>query len=309
VVELLASGARIERRSQSGESLGSAPVRPGDIAVLVPTNRQAAQIRAALEEASVPAVINGAGSVFETEPAREWLRLLEAIERPASVARAHSAALTCFFGWTAQQLAAASPEDVEAVHQRLHDWARVLRFSGVAALIELITVAEELPKRVLGEFDGERRLTDLRHVGQLLHAEAQTEQLGTTALTAWLRRRIAEAHDDTGDEQRSRRLESDSEAVQVLTIHRSKGLEFGIVMLPFLWEPGYIPEGQMPVFFHDPAAGDARTIDVALEGPGYDAHKRLHEAERRGEDLRLAYVALTRARHQAVVWWAGSYDA
>ena len=309
VVTLLSSGTEIARRSAAGELLGTAPVRPGDIAVLVPTNRQAALIRAALEAAEVPAVINGAGSVFETEPAREWLRLLEAVERPASAARAHSAALTCFFGWSAERLALSDEEAVEEVHQRLHDWGRVLRASGVAALIELVSASEELPARVLAEEDGERRLTDLRHIGQLLHAEAQAEQLGTTALTAWLRRRIAEASDDSGDEQRSRRLESDSEAVQVLTIHRSKGLEFGIVMLPFLWEPGYIPEGAMPVFFHDPDASDARTIDVALEGADYARHQSQHVFERRGEDLRLAYVALTRARHQAVVWWAGSYDA
>ena len=76
-----------------------------------------------------------------------------------------------------------------------------------------------------------------------MHAAASEEQLGTTALTAWVRRRIAEAKDDTSDEDRSRRLESDAEAVQVLTIHRSKGLEFPVVYAPFLWEPGYIPHG------------------------------------------------------------------
>ena len=90
--------------------------------------------------------------------------------------------------------------------------------------------------------DGERRLTDLRHVAQLLHAAASTEQLGSTALTGWLRRRIDEADDDTSNEERSRRLESDAEAVQVLTIHRSKGLEFPIVYAPFLWEPAWIPD-------------------------------------------------------------------
>ena len=84
-----------------------------------------------------------------------------------------------------------------------------------------MTLVEGLPERVLREADGERRMTDLRHLAQLLHAEARAEQMGTTALTAWLRRQIAEAGEDTTDEERSRRLESDAEAVQVLTIHRS----------------------------------------------------------------------------------------
>ena len=309
IVELLSSGAELETRSEAGIPIRREPVRPGHIAVLVPTNRHAAQVREALDAAGVPAVINGAGSVFGTEPAREWLRLLEAIERPASSTRAHSAALTCFFGWDAERVAAADERAWEDVHQRLHDWARVLRWGGVASLVELITALEGLPRRILAEVDGERRLTDLRHVGQLLHAQAVSDQLGSTALAGWLRRRIAEAKDDTGDEERSRRLESDAEAVQVLTVHRSKGLEFPIVHLPFLWEPGYIPEGERPVFFHDPDAGDRRTIDVSLEGGDYARHRTQYVLEQRGEDLRLAYVALTRARHQAVVWWAGSYDS
>jgi exodeoxyribonuclease V beta subunit len=298
MVRLLGSGAHVEAE----------PIQPGHVAVLVQTNRAAALVRDALGEAGIPAVINGAGSVFATPEGRHWLRLLEAIERPTSAVRAHAAALTPFLGWSAARIAGAADDEWEAVHRRLHDWARVLRTSGVASLLETITLAEGLPARVLAAVDGERRMTDLRHVGQLLHAAATTEQLGTTALVGWLRRRIAEAEQDTSDEDRSRRLESDAQAVQVLTVHRSKGLEFPIVYYPHLWEPGYIPPG-LPVAYHDPEAGDRRTIDVGLEGPDFDRHKEQHLVEERGEDLRLAYVALTRAKHQAVLWWAPSFNS
>ncbi|CAA9468189.1 MAG: Exodeoxyribonuclease V beta chain, partial [uncultured Solirubrobacteraceae bacterium] len=300
VVSLLRSGARIE---------GGGRVRPGHIAVLVKTNRNAARIRDALEEVAVPAVINGAGSVFGTDAAREWLRLLEAIERPAYPPRARSAALTAFLGWTTEAVAAADDDAWERVHRRLHHWARVLRAKGVASLAEAITLEEGLPGRVLALADGERRLTDLRHVAELLHAAAASEQMGATALTAWLRERVLEAARENGDEERSRRLESDAEAVQVLTVHRSKGLEFPVVYYPDLWEPSPTPrrDRPAPVVFHD--AEGRRTIDVGLEGPQWGGHVERATDEQRGEDLRLAYVALTRARHQAVLWWAGSFDS
>ena len=309
LVTLLSSPARLERRSDAGVVLGHETVCPGHVAVLVRTHRQAALVREALDAVEIPAVINGAGSVFASEPAREWLRLLEAIERPTSSPRARAAALTAFLGWDAEGVAAAGEEEWEEVHRRLHEWARVLRSRGVAALAEAIALAEGLPGRVLARADGERHLTDLRHVGQLLHGAATEERLGATALTAWLRRRIAAAEQETGDEERSRRLESDAEAVQVLTIHRSKGLEFPIVYLPYLWESTWVGRDNEPVFFHDPARGDERTIDVGLDGPDFPRHVRQHLVETRGEDLRLAYVALTRARHQAVAWWAGSFDS
>jgi exodeoxyribonuclease V beta subunit len=308
LVRLLASGAFIDMRKPDGSTDRTEPIRPGHLAVLVRTHRQAALIRDALDRVAVPAVINGAGSVFGTRIAREWLRLLEALERPTSPARARSAALTVFLGWTAQQVASSDERAWEDLRVRLHRWAAVLRRRGVASLLQTITLTEGLPGRILAHTNGERELTDLRHVGQLLHAEATSNQLGATALTAWLRQRIMEADRDTDNEDRSRRLESDAEAVQVLTIHRSKGLEYPVVYYPYLWEPSHIPEQPLPIF-HNPDAGDERTINVGKGGPGYPRQLQQYMAEERGEDLRLAYVALTRAKHQAVVWWAGSKDS
>ena len=311
LVALLSSGARVERRHRDGSPAGDEEVRPGHVAVLVRTNRQANLVRGALAAVGITAVINGAGSVFATPVARQWLRLLEALERPTSVSRARSAALTAFLGWSAEEVAAAGDEAWEAVHFTLNRWAGVLRRHGVASLLELISAAEGLPARLLTGEGGERDLTDLRHVGQLLHAAATAEGLGVTALTAWLRQRIAEAEEDTNSEERTRRLESDAEAVQVLTIHRSKGLEFPVVYLPYLWEPGYVPPRGAAVYHHA-RNGNVRTIDVSLDGDEHDGwrdHRSAYMVEQRGEDLRLAYVALTRAKHQAVLWWAAGNES
>jgi exodeoxyribonuclease V beta subunit len=308
IVRVLSSEATIPSDAPGAED-ERAPVRPGHIAVLVRTHRNAELVRQALDRVRVPAVINGAGSVFGADAARDWLRLLEALERPTSPPRARAAALTPFLGWSAERVARAEEPALEQLHRRLHHWARILRVNGVAALTEAVSLAEAMPRRVLHLEGGERQLTDLRHVAQLLHAAATQERLGTTALTSWLRERIGALEQETGDEDRSRRLESDAQAVQVLTIHRSKGLEFPLVYCPYLWEPGFINPEPEPVLFHDPDAQDARTIDVALEGSAFERHQLQHKVEQRGEELRLAYVALTRARHQAVIWWAGSWDS
>ncbi len=308
VVSLLSSGAKIDQRAPDGRTTGQEPICPRHVAVLVRTHATAELVRDELHAARVPAVINGAGSVFATRPAREWLDLLEAIERPASPLRARTAALTPFLGWSPDKLATVPEDEWEEVHRRLHRWSRILRDGGVAALMEAITIGEDLAARVLALDGGERRLTDMRHLAQLLHRAASAERLGVTALRGWLAERIAEAEREEGEEERARRLESDAEAVQVLTIHRSKGLEFPVVYCPFLWDPTWIPRNE-PVSFHDPATGYRHTIDVGLEGRGYRRHVDQHVIEQRGEDLRLAYVALTRAKHQAVVWWAGSRDS
>ena len=302
IVRLLSSDAQVVRRDGPGKP--TEPIQPGHVAVLVYANKDAALVRDELEAVGVPAVIGGAGSVFATESATSWLRLLEALERPTVPSRARAATLTPFFGWTAAEVAAADDAQWEEVHALLHRWAAILSRRGMASLQETLTLQQQMPRRLLAYDGGERELTDVRHVAELLHAAAVADTLGPTALTAWLRRRIAEVASDSDSEDRTRRLESDADAVQVLTIHRSKGLEFEIVYCPFLWIPSWIRDDDPPVF-HDAAADDRRTIDLrGKDGPGWQPYVR----EERGQELRLAYVALTRAKHQAVVWWAGEYS-
>ncbi len=295
VVELLRSGARIDGRDT--------PLGPGDVAVLVRTNDQAVLVRDALDAARVPAVLTGSRSVFLTEPAREWLVLLRAVEQPHRTGLVRAAALTRFVGWTAAQLDAAGDAGVDELAARMRTWRDVLSGRGVAALLHVIGATERLAERLLARPSGERDLTDVRHVAETLHAAAVGAQLGPSSLVEWLDRRIAEAEVDTLDE-RSRRLESDAAAVQVVTIHSAKGLEFPIVYVPYAWNrrKGRAPD---PLRLHGPHG--ERLLDVGGPGgSGWGERARLHWAEEDGEELRLLYVALTRAQCQAVVWWAPS---
>ena len=322
VVELLGAPATLSRASAArpggdsgGDGTGSSPGRAralsaGDIGVLVRTNRQALVVQSALRAAGVPVVVAGAESVLATAAARHWLKLLEALEQPASRGPAASVALTPFIGMSASELAGAGEQAWERLHSRLHEWSNLLRQTSVAALFWHINAAQGLPARLLHQTDGERLLTDLAHVAELLHAEAMATQLGLAALRTWLVRRVDEAATEGNEaEQRSRRLDSDADAVQLLTVHRAKGLEFPVVYCPYLWDPGWSDRAGEPVVFHDKGT-EERRLDVGgdPDSSDYLAHYSISRQERRGEDLRHLYVALTRARHQVVVWWAPAHE-
>jgi exodeoxyribonuclease V beta subunit len=296
VAALLASGAAVA---------GSA-LRPGDVAVLVRTNDQGTVMRDALAAVGVPAVLSGTASVFGTPAAREWLTLLHALEQPRPI-RIRDAALTCFLGRTVAELCGPDADALlDELGATLRRWAAVLHGKGVAALLEAVTTGTGLPGRLLGVMDGERRLTDVRHIGQALHAAAVDAHLGPAAMVEWLRHRIDDAAADVGLE-RSRRLDSDAAAVQIITVHRSKGLEFPVVYVPFGWDR-YVPREPDVPLLHDDAG--VRLLDVGgTGGPRWSEHCTRHEAEEAGEDLRLLYVALTRARCQVVTWWVPATTA
>ncbi|HEV7203445.1 MAG TPA: UvrD-helicase domain-containing protein [Jatrophihabitans sp.] len=294
IVDLLSSGRRLTPR-------GNGParaVRPADIAVVVRTGAQLDQVHAALLAAGVPSVQRTTSSVFRTAAGADWVVLLEALEQPHRGGRVRRLAITSFVGWDA---AALEENDLDELGLRLRGWLRVLDERGIAALLEAVSRDERLPSRLLGQVDGERRLTDLRHVGEALHAAAMAGQLGLTASLEWLRRRVDESDRDSSVE-RSRRLDSDAAAVQVVTVHASKGLEFPVVLVPFGWDR-WVRDVDIPLF-HD--AGGRRVRNVGGPGPGFLDDQHRHDSEEFGEDLRLLYVAMTRAQAQVTAWWAPS---
>ena len=240
-------------------------VEPGDIAVLTRVNRDAVAVQRALASVGVPAVISMLSSVFATPSARDWLVLLSALARPGVGGFVSAAALTPFVGWTTSELAEASDERRDQLADLLRTWSRVLDDHGVASLLEA-TAAAGLRERLVRLPDGERRLTDVRHVGEALHAAATDDGLGAAALLEWLRARVDEAGQDYAEE-RSRRLETDTAAVQVITVHASKGLQFPVVLVPFLWDK-YSPPSPATIGYD---RADVRLLHVGGKGsPGYD---------------------------------------
>jgi exodeoxyribonuclease V beta subunit len=300
VVALLDGPARLALRGDPRQ------VSPGDIAVLVRTNDQASLVRDALAAAGVPAVLTGSKSVFLAPVAREWLTLLRALVQPHRAGFARAAALSCFVGWTPRQLAESGDSGTDDLGRLLRAWRDVLAARGVAALLEVVSSSTRLTERLLAADDGERRLTDVRHIGQALHTAAVAGRLGPAAVVEWLQRRINEAAEDAAEE-RSRRLESDADAVQVVTIHGAKGLQFPVVYVPFGWDR-WVGDSFDSLLLHDDNGNRLRDVGGS-DGPGHAERREKHLAEELGEDLRLLYVAMTRARCQVVVWWVPATTA
>jgi len=281
----------------SGATFAGRPLVAHDVAVLCRTRKLCAQFAEALDAAGIPAAVGGGGTVFTSVASRHWLALFEAMERPHISGRVRAAALTPFLGRSPAELDAradlATDEDAETVRS----WAEVLRQRGVMAVLEIAGAGGALAARAHHRHDGDRLLTDLRHIAELLHEASRDVGSGPVALAAWLRREIVE-DTTTISSERARRLDTDAAAVQVLTIHASKGLQFPVVYLPTLGDT-YVQTPAFPLY-HDEHG--QRCLDVGGTGNATSASRQAL-AEEAGEELRLMYVALTRAQSQVVTWW------
>ena len=286
---LLASGATWDGR----------PVRAGDLAVIVEAHRDARACRDALAAAGIPAVYTGDTDVFASRAAADWLCLLEAFEQPHRSGLVRAAAASLWFGESATSLAAGGDALTDRVAETVRAWADHVRQRGVAAVLEA-AMAAGLSARVLAWQGGERDLTDLHHLTQLLHETAQRERLGIPALLDWLRTQVTER---AGAAERNRRLDSDASAVQIMTVWVSKGLQYPVVYLPFAFNR-YVPEPD-DLLYH---RGTERCLDIGDPRARSDEVTSLARDEAASDDSRLTYVALTRAQSQVVAWWAPSYN-
>lgn len=278
------------------------PLQPRDFAVLVRDHRQAAEIRHALSVRGVPAVASGKESLYQSEEAQDLLTLLLALRSPGDDRRLRAVLATPLLGWDAQRIVAldqASDGAGSGMGQALRQWQQDLvawrtrweRHGPQAMLAEVLAANAE---RLLQQAGGERRLTNYLQLGELMQS-ASGRNLGTQGQLDALRHDIA--HADGENEAQQPRLESDAGRVQILTLHKSKGLEFPLVYLPFAGI-GRQERVSGPAMYTDEGGQRVRQWETAqlFDGaPAWADARRLHLKEEAAEDMRLLYVGLTRA--------------
>ena len=309
----------LARAAEGRARIGDRPLRGGDIAVLVRKTDQGREVADCLREHGVRSIEIGDADVFESREADQLERLLWAVAKPQSPDRVRGALAGDLFGLDAGELARLVDDD-EAWNdwrERLGRWRAHWETRGVATMIRrLLWDLERRPEggeeadagpagrtggaaRLLRHPEGARRLTNVMHLADLLQRAESGSRLAPTAVAAWFSRRRANVRG--GDEVAQLRLESDEDLVKIVSIHRSKGLEFPIVFCPFAWDaraPRY-NRGETAVYHERDRAGVPEVLHLA---PGSAEWDRAW-LEDVADEARLLYVALTRARLRCVVTW------
>jgi len=275
-------------------------VEPGDIAVLVRTNREAEAVQDFFGRMGIVSVRQSTGDIFDTREALEMDRILTAVVHPGADSHVRGALVTDAMGFDGQSLerTAADPVAWDGWVERFHRYHREWVERGFLSMWNALSQGTAVIPRLMAFPDGPRRATNMRHVAELVHRASVERKAGMMGVIGWLRDMRLSA--GRRAEENPIRLESDASAVQLVTIHRSKGLEYPVVFCPFLWH-GVRGDGNGPVFFHDPAINQRLTVDLGSEN--LKDHLKLARRENLAEDIRLLYVALTRARDRCYLVW------
>lgn len=290
--------ARLLREAGAGTArLGERPLHGGDIAVLVATHSQARRVEEALRGYGVPSVRQGQDNVFESHEAMELERVLLAVAQPGREPLLKAALATELMGYTGNAIHALAQDEAafEQRFERFQGYHQLWLSEGFMPMFRRWFEESNLTGHLPEFLDGERRLTNLLHLAELLQVESRRKPAIDTLLHWYgqvLRRRVQP------EEEALLRLESDARRVKLVTIHTSKGLEYPIVFCPFLWD-GRLSQRKTPaVLFHR----DCQAV-LDLGSPDLEAHRKQAVQEELSEKLRLLYVALTRAVHRCYVAW------
>ena len=268
------------------------PLQPADIAVLVNNQQEASAIRSTLARVGVRSVyLSDRGSVFTTAIAHDLLLWLEACADPLHEQKVRSALASQSLGWSYQELARLQQDEWFFEHwlARFSHFSQLWQQQGVLPLVRQLLLEFQLVQTFAAQADGERQLTDLLHLAELLQQVSRTLE-GELALLRYFKEHLAGEQQLDAD-QLKLRLESDEALVRVVTIHKSKGLEYPLVFLPFIAAARSLDPKQLPYRYHD----EQQQLQLC-----YQQDEQIFaqaEFEQLGEDLRKLYVALTRSRH------------
>ncbi|MFC1669414.1 exodeoxyribonuclease V subunit beta [Spirochaetota bacterium] len=274
------------------------PVEPRHIAVLVRANYQAGVIQQSLGELSIPSVLYGSDSIFKSGEAAELKIIMGAIIDPSMGGLIKAALVTDFFGYSGDDLfkLIKDEDSWEEILNSFYEYSRIWLNHGFMAMARFILKDRDMRARFLSMPQGERRITNLLHIFEVLHSAESQDKLGMEGLLKWFGEKL---EDGVASEESEIRLETDDDAVKLITIHRSKGLEYPIVFCPFMW--GNSDVSSKDVFsFHDPGSDDRPTLDI---GSGDSNNLRIAGREQLAENVRLMYVALTRAKSRCYFTW------
>ncbi|KVG88136.1 exodeoxyribonuclease V subunit beta [Burkholderia ubonensis] len=314
--------ARLMRGARDGRvRLGDTPLSPGDVAVLVQTHKQGSLVKRELARWGIGSVELAQASVFSTGDAEQLERVLAAIDAPGDLRRLRAALASDWFGldahalWRMEQggddapgadaaaVGAANGADAMSWVERFSRYRLVWRERGFAVMWRTFTRELRIAERLMAGADGERRVTDVNHLAELTQARASA-QPGIAPTLRWL----AAQRLDGGGEDAQLRLESDRNLVQIVTVHKSKGLEYAIVFCPFLNDGALrepfasgLPDARE---YHD-EAGDA-VLHYGCDDAAAEHAARQALREQAAERARLVYVALTRAVYRCYLV-AGPY--
>lgn len=284
---------------QRGEAkIGERNLAAHDIAILVRDRFEAANVRDALTELGIASVYISRDSVFDTEEARDLAHLLRAVAEPANATLMRTAMATRLLGLTAREIHELNDYEIAWEEKVLafQDYHKIWNRQGFMPMFQHLLRNEGVSARVLSLDDGERRMTNLLQLAELAQC-ASARHAGIERLLRWLADERAESDGNVEDQQL--RMESDEDLVQIVTIHKSKGLEYEVVFLPFIWGSKEVKDDNV-LIYHDE---QERTLQADLGSLERREAKRLAEKERLAEELRLLYVALTRAKYRCYFSW------